>query len=320
MFWKLRHIASRYIPWRPVRALKTLKSGPAIRRALERSKKPGTSPKDWFSGVDDETWFWMNVFGRKALANLLPRMPEVSMQENFTGSSGHATLREGFDAYRIFKTCYETHAGPIGSCRAVLDFGCGWGRIIRFFLKDVEPEKLFGIDHCEEAIRACLDTNKWCRFTLIEPYPPMPLTRESFGLIYLYSVFSHLPEEMHWMLLKEFHRLLVPGGMLIATTREREFVHFCKALRDDPRLNEKPPFLKPAARIFADVDATLSAYDNGQYCYECYGSEGRWSFWGEACIPKGYVERRWPDIFEVCEYIDDRKVCLQNVIVARKRA
>jgi hypothetical protein len=125
---------------------------------------------------------------------------------------------------------------------------------------------------------------------------------------------------MHWMLLKEFHRLLVPGGMLIATTREREFVHFCKALRDDPRLNEKPHFLKPAARIFADVDATLSAYDNGQYCYECYGSEGRWSFWGEACIPKGYIERRWREIFDVCDYIDDRRVCQQNVIVARKRA
>jgi SAM-dependent methyltransferase len=187
-------------------------------------------------------------------------------------------------------------------------------------LKDVEPEKLFGIDHCEEAVRACFDTNKWCRFTLIEPYPPMPLTPESFGLIYLYSVFSHLPEEMHWMLLKEFHRLLVPGGMLIATTRAREFIHFCKSLRDDPQLDEKPGWLKGSARVFADVDATISAYDHGQFCYESFGPEERWSFWGEACIPKGYVERRWREIFDICDYIDDRGLCPQNVIVARKRA
>jgi SAM-dependent methyltransferase len=246
-------------------------------------------------------------------------MPEVSVQETYTGWSGDSTLREGFDAYRIFRKCYETHVGPIAFCPAVLDFGCGWGRIIRFFLKDVEPEKLSGVDHSEEAIRACQETNKWCKFTLIEPSPPTPLTPASFGLIYLYSVFSHLPEEMHWALLKEFHRLLAPGGMLIATTRPRDFIYFCKTLRDDPRLNEKPDWLKVSARTFTDVDATISAYDNGQFCYESVGAEGRWSFWGEACIPRGYVERRWREIFDVCDYIEDREVCPQNVIVARKR-
>jgi hypothetical protein len=50
-----------------------------------------------------------------------------------------------------------------------------------------------------------------------------------------------------------------------------------------------------------DVNATLSVYDNGQYCYEGYGSEGRWR-----------------EMFEVCDYIDDRKVCQQNVKVVRK--
>ena len=47
------------------------------------------------------------------------------MQEHFTGESGDSTLREGFEAYKIFKKCYERHVGPIEGCRAVLDFGCG---------------------------------------------------------------------------------------------------------------------------------------------------------------------------------------------------
>jgi SAM-dependent methyltransferase len=315
MLRRLRHITSG--------ALRAARNEPVVRRAITRSEKPDTSPKDWFSGIDDETWFWINTTGRrrrKAIARLVPKMPEVSTQETYTGWSGDSTLREGFDAYRIFRKSYETHVGPIGSCRSVLDFGCGWGRIIRFFLRDVEPKKLFGVDHSEEAIRACQETNKWSQFTLIEPSPPTPLTPESFGLIYLYSVFSHLPEEMHWALLKEFHRLLAPGGMLIATTRPRDFIFFCKKLRDDPRLNEKPDWLKVSARTFADVDATISAYDNGQFCYESVGAEGRWSFWGEACIPRAYVERRWQEIFDVCDYIDDRAACPQNIIVARKRA
>jgi SAM-dependent methyltransferase len=310
----LRHIASR--------ALRAVKNESAVRRVIARSKKPDTSPKDWFSGIDDETWFWMNTTGRtrsKAIARLVPEMPEVSLQETFTGKSGYSTLREGFNAYGIFKNCYETHVGRIESCRAVLDFGCGWGRIIRFFLKDLQPDKLLGIDHSEEALRACQNTNTWCRFTLIEPYPPTALSQESFDLIYLYSVFSHLPEEMHWAWLKEFHRLLVPGGMLIATTRARDFIQFCKNLRDDPQIDGKPEWLKVSARAFLDVDATISAYDNGQFCYESLGIKGRWSYWGEACIPKGYVEKRWKEIFDVCEYIDDHGACPQNVIVVRKR-
>jgi SAM-dependent methyltransferase len=311
-----RHMNRLYL------ALSGVKSELAVRRAIVRSEKPNTGPKDWFSGIDDETWLWLNTMGRrrhKAIARLLPEMPEVSMQEGFTGSSGDSTLGEGFRAYRLFKKCYETHVGPIESCCAVLDFGCGWGRTIRFFLKDVEPEKLLGVDLDAQAIRICRETNRWCKFTLIEPYPPTPLTPESFGLIYLYSVFSHLPEEMHWTLLKEFHRLLVPGGMLIATTRARDFIHFCKNLRDDPPL-EKPGWLTGQARIFLDVDAAISAYDNGQFCYDCYGEQGRRSFWGEACISKIYVERRWQEIFDVCDYVEDREVSSQNVIVARKRA
>lgn len=292
-----------------------------VRRVIARSKTT-TSPTHWFYGLSDETWFWLNTTGRrrsKAIADLLPEMPEVAIQEQFTGSSGDATLREGFNAYRIFKSCYEKHVGPLSSCRAVLDFGCGWGRIIRFFLKDVQAKKLLGIDHSEEIIRACMDTNKWCRFMLIEPYTPTTLPEASFDLIYLYSVFSHLPEDMHWAWLKEFHRLLAPGGMLIATTRARSFIEFCQSLRADPLLESKPEWLKVSARTFMDGNATLSVYDNGQFCYESHGLEGRWSYWGEACIPREYVEKRWNELFEVCEYIDDPKLCPQNVIVVRKR-
>src|SRR5262249_40152826 len=161
--------------------------------------------------------------------------------------------------------------------------------------------------------------NRWCNFVLLEPYPPTPFPSESFDLIYLYSVFSHLPEQMHLELLEEFRRLLVPGGLLIATTRARDFIRCCESLRHDPDLNAKPAYLAGSAKAFHDASASLAAYDAGSFCYDALGVEGRWSFWGEACIPKAYVERRWREFFEICDYIDDPGVCPQNVIVARKR-
>jgi hypothetical protein len=106
--------------------------------------------------------------------------------------------------------------------------------------------------------------------------------------------------------------------MLIATTRARDYIHFCKNLREDARLDEKPLWLRQSASAFANAEAAISDYDNGQFCYANLG-DVNWPFWGEACIPKGYVERRWREIFDVCEYIDDPELCPQNVIVARKR-
>ena len=41
--------------------------------------------------------------------------------------------------------------------------------------------------------------------------------------------------------------------------------------------------------------------------------------WGEACIPRGYVERRWQEILTFATTSTDREAAL-NVIVARKRA
>jgi SAM-dependent methyltransferase len=296
---------------------------PTVRRALHRSKRTGTKPIDWFFDASDEAWLWLHtsrvIRKRPTVASLLPGLPAASLQEEYTGSSAPATLYEGFSAYRLFKHLYETYVGPVRDCRGILDYGCGWGRIIRFFLRELPPEKLTGVDHSQEAIQICKNTNKWGNFVLSEPYPPTPLASQSFDLIFLYSVFSHLPEEMHWMLLAEFHRLLAPGGLLIATTRARDFIQFCNSLREDPQLEQKPDWLKQSSRVFRDMHAATSAYDRGEFCYESLGRPGRWSFWGEACIPKGYVERRWPEIFEVCDYIDDRGLCPQNVIVARKR-
>jgi SAM-dependent methyltransferase len=262
----------------------------------------------------------MNTAGRRLnpIAALVPGLPDASIQANYTGHIDASTLREGFNAYRLFKRSYETYVGPLKSAR-VLDFGCGWGRIIRFFLRDVPPERLTGADHAVEAIEACRATNRWCNFALVEPHPPTPFPPESFDLIYLYSVFSHLPEQMHLELLEEFRRLLVSGGLLVATTWGRDFILRCDSLRHDPRPNAEPAWLhRAAASVFRDTGTSLAAYDRGAFCYNSYDSEGWRSFWGEACIPKAYVEQRWQQFFEICEYIEDRSACPQNVIIARK--
>src|SRR6266850_951076 len=94
------------------------------------------------------------------------------------------------------KLPYESHVGQLKECRRLLDFGCGWGRIIRFFLKDVEPSALYGVDPVEDMVSLCRTDNRWCAFEVSPRRPPSRFPDGHFDLIYAYSVFSHLSEEV----------------------------------------------------------------------------------------------------------------------------
>ena len=132
-------------------------------------------PNEVFSSFTDDFWFWLCTEGyerKEAIRTLLPGMPDEDVQLMYTGSKGTPVLKEGFSAYRLFRDTYERHVGPIAHADAILDFGCGWGRIIRFFLKDVEPSALRGVDPVGDMIEICRHQNRWCNFEAIPTKPP----------------------------------------------------------------------------------------------------------------------------------------------------
>ena len=75
--------------------------------------------------------------------------------------------------------------------RTILDFGCGCGRVARWWQGLSEP-RLFGSDY--DGV-----LTDWCRRTL--PFltvktngslPPLPFRRGSFDFVYAISIFTHL--------------------------------------------------------------------------------------------------------------------------------
>jgi SAM-dependent methyltransferase len=191
-------------------------------------------PNDLFSGISDGFWFWLCTEGYRRIPELrkvLPSMPPEDVQLMFTGDKGDPVLREGFSAYVLFRDLYQSHVGPLANSAGIMDFGCGWGRIIRFFLKDIDPTRLYGVDPVDEMVSLCKERDRWCTFERISPKPPMRFQDNAFDLIYSFSVFSHLSEEMHKRWLVELRRVLKPGGLFIATTRGREFIEYCGQMR-----------------------------------------------------------------------------------------
>jgi ubiquinone/menaquinone biosynthesis C-methylase UbiE len=253
--------------------------------------------------LSDELWFNLLL---KPDSIKIPSFPSEEIQTRFTGVSNLSTMRQAFEFYKIIQKACAKFNHPIPSMGAILDFGCGWGRIIRIFMRDIDPAKLYGIDCINEMIDLCKETNPWCNFSVNDPQPPTQLEANSFDLIYAYSVFSHLSENTSASWIKEFHRILKPGGVSILTTRKRNFI---ANLANPPY----PPGL--------NIDQAYKDYDNHKFVF--FGTGGGYNldsdFYGEAFISKNYVEKEWGRYCQMVDFIETADYVDQNIIVLLKK-
>jgi SAM-dependent methyltransferase len=122
--------------------------------------------------------------------------------------------RAGYDAI-------ATHV-PFSELGAVLDFGCGCGRVTRYF-HDFAGD-VAGSDVSSQAIEWCRDNLRFARFEINGLAPPLAFDDESFDLVYALSVFTHLTEELQLAWRDELRRVLRPGGRLLLTTHGESYV------------------------------------------------------------------------------------------------
>jgi SAM-dependent methyltransferase len=191
--------------------------------------------------------------------------------------------------------------------------------MLRFFLREVSARNLHGVDVDPEMVALCRDLyGPLARFDTVPPRPPAPALWERYDVIYLYSVFSHLSQEVHLAWVEEFARRLAPGGLLLATTQSRGFLDFCASLRSGS--TPEDPWQQSLARCFTDHDDALQRYDRGEFLFEpTGGGDHRPStFYGEAVVPRGFVERSWPSSLRLVEFHDDPKLLAQALIIARR--
>lgn len=292
------------------------------RRAWAKAVEERRSPADVFASEGDWRWLWLNTRGYRdepLLRSLLPGVPDEAMQAQFTGQAGEGALHNAWNLYCFHKQAYARHAASGGLTRSttVLEYGCGWGRIVRFFLKDLGPGNLWGIDCDPEVLEVCRRTNPWSTFVDVDVMPPSSLPDCHFDLVYAYSVFSHLSEESHDRWLNEFRRILKPDGILIVSTRARSFIETCAWLRS-PAGAGAPPSHGVSAGAFVDTARALAAYDAGEYCFSYRTPEDPLHF-GETCIPLSYVKKHWAERFHLLEFVEDPRVSVQNFFVLRNR-
>lgn len=250
----------------------------------------------------------------------MPGFPDAGLQANFVGSAGTNAIQEAWNFYELMAERRAAYGRPLDARSRVLDFGCGWGRYARMFLRDVPANNIWCVDSWDLALRTCEETGVPGRRVKIGQMPPTSLPARSFDTAFAYSVFSHLSPTAHLAWQEEFARVMTAGALVFITTQARWFLDNCRDYREHPD-KQVSDWHVGLAGSFVDYERDAAAYDRGEILYAPTGGgpELLPEYYGEAIVPRGYFEEHWGGTFEILEFIADRSRFEQAVCIMRRR-
>jgi 2-polyprenyl-3-methyl-5-hydroxy-6-metoxy-1,4-benzoquinol methylase len=211
------------------------------------------------------------------IKSFFPSMVSEQAQKGWTGSHGEALLTLSLAFSKTMISGYSGITGNrIGDAK-VLDFGCGWGRLIRFLYKYVPIDNIYGVDPWEESLKLCREHRVKGNLALSDWVPTSLPFEAKFDLIFAYSVFTHLSEKTAQVVLSTLRKYISENGVLLITIRPKEFWTFLMKGKQSQELinlhNEKG---------FAFIPQQHRAPVNGDITF------------GETSMSLAYIENNFP--------------------------
>lgn len=155
-------------------------------------------------------------FARRGAPDGLPVQPPFLVYlvcNLFDVSAFYGNGRKGMD---WITGLLEKQRIEIDSLGSVLDFGCGCGRVLRFWAAHPSV-RVHGTDYNPKLIRWCRENLPFCDVSVNAMHAGLPHADSSFDLVYAISVFTHLPESGQKFWLDELTRVTKPGGLIAVT-------------------------------------------------------------------------------------------------------
>jgi SAM-dependent methyltransferase len=121
--------------------------------------------------------------------------------------------RRGFDCIR---ETLEMNGTRVEGLKDVLDFGCGCGRVIRYW-NGFADKRICGTDINDYLVEACRRCVPFASISQNSMAAKLDYANQSFDLVYAFSVFTHLDIKAQKAWRDEFCRILRPHGILLLT-------------------------------------------------------------------------------------------------------
>src|SRR5206468_926069 len=112
------------------------------------------------------------------------------------------------NALRLVEDGLALGGRSFAELRTALDFGCGYGRVVRLLVGRIEPSRLFVTDIVREAVTFCSS-----EFGVNPIFPRRDghiTALPAMDLIYAISVLTHLPEDHGNEVLQAWSRAVEP--------------------------------------------------------------------------------------------------------------
>lgn len=231
-----------------------------------------------FGSLSDEAWCQLLV--RSITEPVIdevqfPLFPDNELQDRVHGSHGAQALAEATTFFKFVKAnTYQTSANAVG--KRLLDFGCGWGRIVRPFLRDFEFADLYAFEPDFVLVAVARTLNPYVTFLpgaflrnwsmAYEPNRNLP--EQFFDLMIGWSIFSHLSPEFAARWLTEAARVVVPGGSCVFTTWGDRFLRRLKADAAEQAAGKEINWYHALCIASGgSIDQLLADYERGEFVW-----------------------------------------------------
>lgn len=208
-----------------------------------------------------------------ALSRHLPRMAPEHVQNAWTGSAG-LTLHQQTAAFvRQFEVAYVRARGEQLQGKTILDFGVGYGRILRELYYYSDPDRLWGVDAWEKSLGHCYEAGIVGNLRHSERVPTeLPTGDVRFDAALAFSVFTHLAPTAAEACLDAVRGSMADGGIFVATVRPVEFWAYIDEQRNTDLGKEKAaehqanglaylPHAGPEGESYGDTSLRFEFFD-----------------------------------------------------------
>jgi SAM-dependent methyltransferase len=125
-------------------------------------------------------------------------------------------LASGRHNAELIRELLREQGSSLERLEALLDWGCGCGRVLRHWAHDAP--QVFGCDIDSRMVAWCDENLRFAHVAVNSLAPPLPYDDSSFDLVYAFSVMTHLSEELQRDWVREVRRVLRPGGFFLFST------------------------------------------------------------------------------------------------------